>query len=227
MKAVPNRPRRSAATAVETAFVLMLMLLFIFGIIEYCRYLLAVQLATNAARTGLRLALTAAWITDNDPQVSGAKTYVDFNNSTDTNKNCTSIQTAALNTMGGMDKALFTKPSTSNPGPAQPGVDTNLFISDKYGGPDSAGNSAPTATPYPPYPQTVGTPSNALGPGYGSWESAVSSTGSATSGTAIDYPIYLTFTLSGSYKPILPNLLGMNATIPVNILVVGIAENND
>lgn len=51
------RERRGGAI-VETAFVLPLMLLFLFGIMEYGRYLLVLQMATNAAREACRYAVT-------------------------------------------------------------------------------------------------------------------------------------------------------------------------
>lgn len=49
---------RRGTTIVETALVLPLILLFIFGIMEYGRYLLCAQVVTNAAREGCRYAVT-------------------------------------------------------------------------------------------------------------------------------------------------------------------------
>lgn len=43
---------------VETALVLPIVLLFLFGIMEYGRYILALQVVTNAAREGCRYAVT-------------------------------------------------------------------------------------------------------------------------------------------------------------------------
>jgi cell division protein FtsB len=59
-KTTPRRRRRlrSGATLVETALVLSLLLLFLFGIFEYARYLLVHQLLANAARDGVRYAAT-------------------------------------------------------------------------------------------------------------------------------------------------------------------------
>jgi Flp pilus assembly protein TadG len=59
-----NRSRRKrqgvrrGAAVVETALVLPLMLLFLFGIMEYGRYILCLQVVTNAARDGCRYAVT-------------------------------------------------------------------------------------------------------------------------------------------------------------------------
>lgn len=53
-----HAPRRRAALAVETAFVLLAgFFLFIFGIFEYARFLMLRNLMDNAAREGARLAV--------------------------------------------------------------------------------------------------------------------------------------------------------------------------
>lgn len=49
---------RRGAAVIETALVLPMVLLFLFGIMEYGRYLLALQIFTNAAREGCRYAVT-------------------------------------------------------------------------------------------------------------------------------------------------------------------------
>jgi len=52
-----STPRRGAAT-VETALVLPICLLFLFGILEYGRYIMVLQVTTNAAREGAHYALS-------------------------------------------------------------------------------------------------------------------------------------------------------------------------
>ncbi len=52
-----NSRRRSGATTVEVAVVLSVFLMFLFGIFEYCRYLMMIQVTTNAARDGARYAV--------------------------------------------------------------------------------------------------------------------------------------------------------------------------
>lgn len=52
------RPNRRAAVTVETALVLPLVLLFLFGILEYGRYVMMLQVLTNAAREGAHYAVT-------------------------------------------------------------------------------------------------------------------------------------------------------------------------
>jgi Flp pilus assembly protein TadG len=49
--------RRLAVTAVETAIVLPSVLLFMYGIFEYGRYLMVLNVAENAAREGARYAV--------------------------------------------------------------------------------------------------------------------------------------------------------------------------
>ena len=49
-----NRKRRNATTLVETAIVISVCLLFLFGIVEYGRFLMIQHLINNAAREGAR-----------------------------------------------------------------------------------------------------------------------------------------------------------------------------
>lgn len=52
-----RRAVRRGGAIVETALVLPIVLLFLFGIMEYGRYILALQIVTNAAREGCRYAV--------------------------------------------------------------------------------------------------------------------------------------------------------------------------
>src|SRR5256885_13823689 len=67
---VKSKQRRVAAVTVETALVLPIALLFILGIFEYGRYLMTMQLLNNAAREGVRYAVTHL-----QPVTIGATTY--------------------------------------------------------------------------------------------------------------------------------------------------------
>jgi Flp pilus assembly protein TadG len=53
----PLDRKRSAATIVEAAFVLSICLLFLFGILEYGRFVMTLQVMENAAREGARYAV--------------------------------------------------------------------------------------------------------------------------------------------------------------------------
>ena len=50
--------RRRGAVAVEAALVLPMVVIFLFGILEYGRYVMTLQMMTNAAREGAHYALT-------------------------------------------------------------------------------------------------------------------------------------------------------------------------
>jgi Flp pilus assembly protein TadG len=52
-----SRSKRRGATTVEAALVLPMVVLFLFGIFEYGRYLMFMQVFTNAAREGAHYAL--------------------------------------------------------------------------------------------------------------------------------------------------------------------------
>src|SRR5947209_17897848 len=54
-----NRKQRSATTLVETAIVISVCLLFLFGIVEYGRFLMIQHLINNAAREGARKAVAS------------------------------------------------------------------------------------------------------------------------------------------------------------------------
>jgi Flp pilus assembly protein TadG len=62
MRLARVRQRRPGLTIVESTFVLSICLLFLFGIFEYGRYMMLLQVMTNAAREGARFAA----VTTND-----------------------------------------------------------------------------------------------------------------------------------------------------------------
>ena len=81
------RPRtrlRRGATTVETAAVAAVFLLFLFGILEYCRFIYVQQVVNNAAREGARYAIV---------------------NTTDSSL-ITDTQSRVQSYMGGLDKTL-------------------------------------------------------------------------------------------------------------------------
>ena len=54
----PRHQRSRAAAAVETAFVMIPVMIFFTGVVEYGRYLMDRQLVNNAAREACRWAIT-------------------------------------------------------------------------------------------------------------------------------------------------------------------------
>lgn len=74
-----RRTRRPAATLVESAFVISIFLLFVFGIFEYSRYLVFLHVATNAIRDAGRYASVNVDKPSNFttvPFVTGSTTYL-------------------------------------------------------------------------------------------------------------------------------------------------------
>lgn len=65
----PRAPRRRGAAAVETAVIMIPLTMLLFGVFEYGRFLMDLNLLDNAAREGCRFAL----VNNTDPAV-GAKT---------------------------------------------------------------------------------------------------------------------------------------------------------
>ena len=57
MARLPIRRGRPAAALVETAAILIVFLLFLFGIFEYCRLIYVQQMVENSAREGARYAI--------------------------------------------------------------------------------------------------------------------------------------------------------------------------
>lgn len=86
-----GRMRRRGSTIVQVALILPVSLLLLFGILEYCRYVMLLQVVTNAAREGCRYA-----VMHTDPVVLNGTTY---GNST------ANVTTVITNMMGGVTLA--------------------------------------------------------------------------------------------------------------------------
>lgn len=69
-----NRPRRRGVTIVESALVLSIFLMLLFGIFEYCRFLMVLHVTHNAARDGARYA--AVNVNCPSDQVDARKTAI-------------------------------------------------------------------------------------------------------------------------------------------------------
>ena len=65
-----DAPKRRASVTVEAALVLPIVIMFLFGILEYGRYLMMLQVVTNAAREGAHYALAHT-----QPVTIGGVTY--------------------------------------------------------------------------------------------------------------------------------------------------------
>src|SRR4051812_15012977 len=90
----PNRRRRAVrrgSTLVQTAITLPMLLLLLFGILEYCRYVMLLQVLNNAAREGCRYA-----VMHTNPVVLNGVTYGNANSDvTNLVSNCLAGQALA------------------------------------------------------------------------------------------------------------------------------------
>ena len=66
-----RRPTRRGMTLVETALVLSIFLMLLFGIFEYCRFIMVMHITNNAARDGARYA--AVNVSTSDPTTKKAE----------------------------------------------------------------------------------------------------------------------------------------------------------
>lgn len=73
-----RRTRRRGMTVVETALVLGVFLMLLFGIFEYCRFLMVLHVTNNAARDGARYAV----VNLNRPSTFDTTDYVDASGNT-------------------------------------------------------------------------------------------------------------------------------------------------
>jgi hypothetical protein len=170
-----NRRRRGVA-AVEMAFVSILLLLFLFGIFEYCRLLFVLNLTENAARDAARF--------------------------------------AAVHTGGGTmpgDPISFSQSDLVNL------VQTGQISGITYGTGmcGMAGNiSGMTVTVFTVDPVALAQTPPVVQPLSGSsWNSA-----SFSQNIAVQ--------VTGTYQPVLPSLLFMNASVPFSITVMVSSEAN-
>jgi Flp pilus assembly protein TadG len=68
----PRSTRRTAAALVETAAVVSVFMMVMFGVLEYCRFIFMRQIIDNAAREGARFAV----VNTNDPTLDADTTAV-------------------------------------------------------------------------------------------------------------------------------------------------------
>ncbi len=159
--------RRPGVTVVEMAFVLIVAMMLLFGILEYGRYLMVLQTANNAAREGVRYAVVH------------------------TGDGTTQAQVIAVvnNKMSGVDAQLQ-------------GYTVNVFSADPTGIYNSSG-----AAIYPPTIQSI--PGNPVT----NWNSA-------------RYGSPIVVQITGTYQPILPGFLFMNANMSINVTAMMNSEAN-
>lgn len=171
----PSRSRRGA-TIVEFAFVVTIFFMFLFGIFEYCRYLLTLHVTTNATREGARYAVVNLDKPANFPTTAFTFSYTVPSSRTRTYP---SIQTTVNDHMGGIDRMID-------------GYTVDVFPCDT--------TQLFAATP-------VIQPKA----GAAAWNDA-------------GFGERIAVRVRGTYRPVLPNLLMMNSTIPISIVSVAGSE---
>jgi Flp pilus assembly protein TadG len=158
--------QRPGTAIVESAFVLSVFLMLLFGIFEYCRFLYVMHLTANAARDAARYAV----VNTSKPTNFDTTSYTDG-----TGKTYVSVTQYARNLMGGMDKNIS-------------GWAVAVFPCD----PAKLSQS-------PPVVQSKASPTT--------WNSAA-------------FTEKIAVQITGTYQPILPSLLWMPSSIPVNVVSV-------
>jgi Flp pilus assembly protein TadG len=157
-------------TIVEMTFVIIVALMFLFGIMEYGRYLMVLHIADNAAREGARFAVVH---TGDGTQQSDVIAVV-------------------TSRMSGVDSNIQ-------------GYTVNVFAVKESGVYNSSG---------PIYPPTV---------------ASISQPPSTTDATTWNSALYgngIAVQITGTYQPILPSFLLLNASLPVNVTSMMNSEAN-
>jgi Flp pilus assembly protein TadG len=199
----PTTRRRHAAHLVEFAVIVPIFLLFLFGILEYSRYLMTLQVMTNAAREGARFAV----VTTNDPNANPTQ----------------DVQNWVFNYMAGQNVQL-TAPAggtfsptanimvyTANPNNVQP-----VYLSNNASGTQLA---------------KVGVPIDSSGADV-QWSAVTyDSNGNPEPWLVAPYTNAgfnqtIAVVICGTYKPILPTFLFMGNSIPVSAQAVMYSEAN-
>ncbi len=76
MRIVRTKKKRLGVSAVEFAVVAPVVLMLLFGILEYCRYLMTLQVTDNAVREGARYALARTDTLQTNLTTAGIEQYV-------------------------------------------------------------------------------------------------------------------------------------------------------
>lgn len=177
--------RRGGATVVEAALVMSVFLLFLFGIFEYCRFLLMMHVATNAARDAARYAVVNV----------GRPSTFDATAFNDGVATYPSVTEYAVQKLASNDKMIVHASPTSYRNATGSVIGTaeckiEVFPCD----PTQLAATPPAVAPKPGYPATV------------SWNSAA-------------FGERIAVRITGTYRPALPSLLMMSASIPFEATV--------
>jgi Flp pilus assembly protein TadG len=195
--------RRHAAHLVEFAVIVPIFLLFLFGILEYSRYLMTLQVMTNAAREGARFAV----VTTNDPNANPTQDVQNwvFNYMAGQN-----VQLSAP-AGGSFDPLVNIMVYTANPNNVQP-----VYLNNNASGTQLA---------------KVGVPIDSSGADV-QWSAVTyDSKGNPEPWLVAPYTNAgfnqtIAVVICGTYTPILPTFLFMGNSIPVSAQAVMYSEAN-
>ena len=170
---------RRGTTLVEFAVVASLFFLFLFGIFEYCRYLLVLHITTNAVRDGARYAVVNLDKPASFPTTPHTFSYAHPVTGATVTRNYPAIRTVVNTQMAGLDRMIT-------------GYSVTVFPCD---------TTQLYATPPVIQPKS----------GASAWNDAA-------------FSERIGVRVSGTYKPLLPNFLSMNSSLPFNIVAVAGSE---
>jgi Flp pilus assembly protein TadG len=193
--------RRTAAHLVEFAFVCPIFFLFLFGILEYGRFVMTLQIMTNAAREGARFAV----VTTNDASTSPTQDVQNYVN------NYLAGQSVQLSspTGGTFDPLVNIMVYTADATNIQPVQinGTGAVICQACVPVDTTGTDIPWSTvTY----DGKGNPEPWLNAPY----------------TNAGFNQTIAVVITGTYKPILPTFLFMGNTIPLSAQAIMYSEAN-
>lgn len=192
-----RRTRRRGMTIVEATLVMSVFLMLLFGLFEYCRFLLVLHITNNAARDGARYAVVNLDKPDNF-------SVTDFTASKPSIANYTTAR------MGGVWKQINNVDATHSPNGYQVAVyacdQTGLSLGTPVIRPRAASGVAPYPDPF--FGTTQNTdPFLAGAPNAVPWRQAA-------------FTERVAVTIRGTYRPFTPAFLFMPSSIPVRITAV-------
>jgi hypothetical protein len=182
------RSRRRGMAVVETALVLTVFCMLMFGIFEYSRFLYVLHITHNAARDGARYAS----VNMDKPGTFDATDYTDASGTV-----YPSIQKYTKARLGGADAQLSGFQVAAYPVDA-----VGLGLSPPVIRPKTTSAASPAV-----YPD----PFNPADPNRTAWNQT-------------SFPSSVAVTVQGTYRPLLPSLLFIPASVPVTVTAVAGSE---
>ena len=208
MARLQTRRGRPAAALVETAAILIVFLLFLFGVFEYCRLIWVQQMVENAAREGARYAI-----------VNTTDTNLIADTQAQINAKMSGLQNALLN----WNIQVFHADSSGNPVYTYQTDATGPYLTNSSGGKqylnyDSSKQqyyvTVNGSNLYVTLDSTHGVVTDQSGGQFGAWAQTNNMQGQDVPGNAA-FGQYIAVQIDCDYNPIVPTLLWMGKTIHI------------